>query len=85
MKEAIARTVLYVVTERYKVGGGKLSSTAALAQGNQDCTRVNVSRSSTPSRNISNVKVPILFVFIWLLADSPALPSCIVDSRRELS
>jgi hypothetical protein len=29
--------------------------------------------------------VPILFVFIWLLADSPALPSCIVDSRRELS
>jgi hypothetical protein len=63
------------------VEGGKLSSTATLAQGKQDCTLVNVSGSTTPSRNImktvhgrknsedvkSKVKVPILFVFIQLL------------------
>jgi hypothetical protein len=39
MKKAIARAVLYVVTEREKVEGGKLSSTATLVQKNQDCNR----------------------------------------------
>jgi hypothetical protein len=38
---------------KIKVEGGKLSSTATLAQGNQDCTQVNVLRSTTPSGNIS--------------------------------
>jgi hypothetical protein len=62
------------------VEGEKLSPTATHAQGSQDYTRVNVSRNTTPSRNISNensswgegnivknVKVLILFVFIQLL------------------